>query len=331
MPIKFGIEFVPTTTIDGLVSSILQAENVGFDYVWVTDHYVNRCVYIALTVAALNTKRIRLGTGVTNPFHVHPAWTASAIATLNEVSNGRAVLGIGPGDRSTLSQIGISLEKPLTAVREAVEIIRRLWTGETLNFTGDVFRLTNAKLNFKPSTPIPIYIGAQGPKMLELAGAIGDGVLINASHPKDFEYAIKYIKEGAHTAGRRIEDVDITAYAALSVDEVSAKAREAAKTVVAFIIAGAPDSVLERHGIKKEEVETIRSSLTKGDIPGASKAVSDASLDAFSISGTPEECISRIEQLLKMGVTQFVAGSPLGPKKKAAIDIIGRKIIAAFK
>ncbi|MEM0217200.1 MAG: 5,10-methylenetetrahydromethanopterin reductase [Candidatus Nezhaarchaeales archaeon] len=331
MPIKFGIEFVPATSIDGLVGSVVQAESVGFDYVWITDHYANRCVYIALTVAALNTKRVKLGTGVTNPFHVHPAWTASAIATLNEVSNGRAVLGIGPGDRSTLGQIGINLEKPLTAVKETVEVIRRLWAGETLNFTGDAFRLANAKLNFKPSTSIPIYIGAQGPKMLELAGAIGDGVLINASHPKDFEYAIKYIKEGATRAGRRIEDVDVAAYAALSVDEVSAKAKETAKTVVAFIIAGSPDSVLERHGIKKEEVETIRGALAKGDIPGASKAVSDESLDAFSISGTPEECMSRIEQLLKIGVTQFVAGSPLGPKKKVAIDMIGKKIIAAFK
>ena len=331
MPVKFGIEFVPSMSVDGLVSNIVLAENAGFDYVWVTDHYTNRCVYIGLTVAALNTKRVKLGTGVTNPYHIHPAWTASAIATLNEVSNGRAILGLGPGDRSTLGQIGISLSKPLTAVREAVEIIRKLWAGETVNFSGDVFHLANARLSFKPSTPIPIYIGAQGPKMLELAGAIGDGVLINASHPKDFEYAVKYIKDGAQKAGRKIEDIDVVAYAALSVDEDAARARDAARIVVAFIVAGAPDNILERHGIKKEEVEAIRSAIAKGDIPGAGKAVSDASLEAFSISGTPEECISRIEQLIKMGVTQFVAGSPLGPKKKAAIETIGRKIIPAFK
>ena len=331
MPLKFGVEFVPTTTIDGLVSSIVQAESLGFDYVWVTDHYTNRCTYIALTVAALNTKSIRLGPGVTNPFHVHPAWTASAIATLSEVSNGRAVLGLGPGDRSTLGQIGISWERPLTAVREAVEIIRRLWAGETVNFAGSVFRLSNAKLSFKPLAPIPIYIGAQGPKMLELAGAIGDGVLINASHPKDFEVAIKFIKEGAAKAGRDIEKIDVTAYAALSVDENAARARDAAKIVVAFIVAGSPDEVLERHGIKKEEVEVIRAALAKGDIPGAGKAVSDASIDAFSISGTPEDCIAKIEQLVKVGVTQFVAGSPLGPKKKAAMEMIGKKIIPAFR
>ncbi|MCS7139156.1 MAG: 5,10-methylenetetrahydromethanopterin reductase [Candidatus Nezhaarchaeota archaeon] len=328
---KFGIEFVPTTSVDGLVSSIVQAENAGFDYVWVTDHYNNRCVYIALAIAALNTKRIRLGPGVTNPFHIHPAWTASAMATLNEVSNGRAVLGLGPGDRSTLGQLGISLDKPLTAVREAVEIIRKLWAGEVVIFGGDVFNIANAKLSFKPSTPIPIYIGAQGPKMLELAGAVGDGVLINASHPKDFEYAIKYIRDGVQKAGKRMESVDVVAYAALSVDEDPVKARDAAKVVVAFIIAGSPDSILERHGITKEETEIIRSSLAKGDIPKAGKAVSDKALEAFSVSGTPEECISRIEQLMKMGVTQFVAGSPLGPKKKAAIDIIGKKIIPAFR
>jgi len=331
VPLKFGVEFVPTTTIDGLVSSIVQAEGLGFDYVWVTDHYTNRNTYIALAVAALNTKSIKLGPGVTNPFHVHPAWTASAIATLNEVSNGRAVLGLGPGDRSTLGQIGISMDKPLTAVREAVEIIRRLWAGETVNFAGSVFRLSNAKLSFKPSTSIPIYIGAQGPKMLELAGAIGDGVLINASHPKDFEVAVKFIKEGAMKAGKGMDRIDVTAYAALSVDESAAKAKDAARVVVAFIVAGAPNEVLERHGIKKEEVEAIRAALAKGDIPGAGKAVSDDSLEAFSISGTPEDCIAKIEQLVKVGVTQFVAGSPLGPKKKAAMEMIGKKIIAAFK
>ncbi|RLF13310.1 MAG: 5,10-methylenetetrahydromethanopterin reductase [Thermoprotei archaeon] len=331
MALKFGIEFVPATSVDSLVSSIVQAENVGFDYVWVTDHYANRCVYIALAVAALNTKRVKLGTGVTNPYHIHPAWTTAAIATLNEVSNGRAVLGLGPGDRSTLGQLGISLSKPLTTVREAVEIIRKLWAGESVNFSGDVFNLKSARLSFKPATRIPIYIGAQGPKMLELAGVIGDGVLINASHPKDFEFAVKYIRSGAEKAGRKLEEIDVAAYAALSVDEDPAKARNAARIVVAFIVAGSPDNVLERHGIKKEEVEAVRQAIAKGDIPGAGKAVSDDSINAFSVSGTPEECISRIEQLIKMGVTQFVAGSPLGPKKKAAIEVIGRKIIPAFK
>ncbi|MEM2058705.1 MAG: 5,10-methylenetetrahydromethanopterin reductase, partial [Thermoproteota archaeon] len=202
MNLKFGIEFVPATSIDGLVSSTVQAENVGFDHVWITDHYANRCVYVALTLASLNTKRVKLGTGVTNPFHIHPAWTASTIATLNEVSNGRAVLGLGPGDRSTLSQLGLKMDKPLTAVKEAVEIIRKLWSGDKVNFSGDVFQLFNARLGFKPSSPIPIYVGAQGPKMLELAGAIGDGVLINASHPKDFEVAVRYIQEGVQKANR---------------------------------------------------------------------------------------------------------------------------------
>ncbi|ADG12831.1 5,10-methylenetetrahydromethanopterin reductase [Methanocaldococcus infernus] len=329
---KFGIEFVPNEPIQKLCYYVKLAEDNGFEFCWITDHYNNRNVYMALTMIALNTNKIKLGPGVTNPYVRNPAITASAIATLDELSGGRAVLGIGPGDKATFDTLGIEWVKPVTTLKETVEVIRKLLAGERVSYDGKVVKLAGAALNVKPiNKDVPVYIGAQGPKMLETAGAIGDGVLINASNPKDFEAAIPLIKKGAESAGKKLEDVDIAAYACMSVDKKSEKAKQAAVPVVAFIVAGSPEVVLKRHNIDMEKVEKIREALKKGDFGTAFGTVDDAMLEAFSIYGTPEEVVEKCKKLLEIGVTQIVAGSPIGPDKEKAIKLIGKKVIPELK
>ncbi|MEM1547329.1 MAG: 5,10-methylenetetrahydromethanopterin reductase [Candidatus Methanomethylicia archaeon] len=329
--VYFAIEFVPMEPIKSIVEYVKLAEEHGFQYTWITDHYNNRDVYATLTALALNTEKIKLGTGVTNPYTRSVAQTAASIATIDELSNGRAVLGIGPGDKATFEGLGISWIKPVKAISETVSVIRRLLAGEKVEFKGEVIRISGARLSFKPKASIPIYIGAQGPLMLKTAGQIGDGVLINASHPEDFKYAISQIKSGAEEAGRSISSIDIAAYAAFSVDEDREKALKAAKIVVAFIVAGSPETVLQRHSINIESAKAISDALRKGDFKGASKAVTDEMMSAFSVSGSPQDCIKRIEELLKTGVTQIVVGSPIGPDKKTSIKIIGEKILPSFQ
>ena len=309
--------------LNDLVNHCVLAENQGFDAIWITDHYNNRNVYVTLALVAERTKRVRLGPGVTNAYQVHPALTASAIATIDNISNGRAMLGIGAGDRTTLASLGIQMDKPVAKLKEAVEIIRRLLTGERLYFQGDFFRIEGAKLSLKCSDiPIPIYIGAQGPLMLRTASAIGDGVLINASHPLDFKYAISQVQEGSPKA-----DFDIAAYASFSVDLDEEKAKKAVVPVVAFIVAGSPEPVLERHGIDPTEADAINSSLSKGDFKKAFGSVTDPMVNAFSIYGSPDHCIQRIRELHEIGVTQVVVGSPIGPDVSASIKLIGEEII----
>jgi len=331
---KFGIEFVPNMKYYELEYYVKLAEDSGFEYTWITDHYNNRNVYSMLSILALRTNTIRLGPGVTNPYHISPALTASAIATINELSNGRAVLGIGAGDKVTFDRIGIEWEKPLSRMREAVEVIRALHRGKPVSFDGKIFKFNGARLDFKAGE-IPIYIGAQGPKMLQLSAELGDGVLINASHPRDFESAKQNIERGLEKAGKRREDFDTVAYASMSVDKNSEKARNSSRIVVAFIVAGSPDVVFERHGIDMEDVGRVKDALnnafTKGDWAGVSKAVTEEMIDSFSISGSPEEVIERIRELEKSGVTQVVAGSPIGPDKKKSINLIGKEIIPVFK
>ncbi len=327
---KLGIEFVPYVNVQRIVEWAKLAEDVGFDYIWVTDHYNNRNVYVSLTAIALSTDRAMLGPGVTNPYVINPAWTASAVATLNELSNGRAVLGIGPGDRITLTSLNVPMERPLAAVRESVETIRRLWRSEAVDLTGDVFSFKGAKLNFKVGR-IPIYVGAQGPRMLELAGKIGDGVLVNASHPDDLRVAVGHISKGTSSIGRNVADVDVAAYTCFSIDVDGRKAKEKASEVVAFIIAGCPIEVLKRHKISEDEANEVKEAVAKGDFTRAFSLVTDDMISSFSISGTPEECLSKLMDLTKAGVTQIVIGSPIGPRKVDAIKLIAQKLIPTLK
>ena len=160
---KFGIEFVPNQPLDEIVKLVKLAEDVGFEYAWITDHYNNKNVYETLALLADNTETIKMGPGVTNPYVRSPAISASAIATIDEISNGRATFGIGPGDKATFDALGIEWTKPVSTIRSAIADINALLAGDK---TEGGAQLGGVKA---VQEHIPIYMGAQGPKMLETA------------------------------------------------------------------------------------------------------------------------------------------------------------------
>jgi 5,10-methylenetetrahydromethanopterin reductase len=173
------------------------------------------------------------------------------------------------------------------------------------------------------------YIGAQAPKVLKLADEIGDGVLINASRPTDFKIAVEYIKEGAESTGKDPKRTDIAAWTCFSIDHEDAeKARRKAKEIVAFIVASCLHEILKRHNIEPIEAKKIGDALLKQDLRGAFEIVTDEMVDSFSISGKPEHCLKRINELISRGVTQLIIGSPYGTvTKKEAIESINREIM----
>ena len=328
---KFGIEFSPEKPTYEVAYYSRDAEDAGFHHVWITDHYNNRNVYSAMTDIAYNTNRIIIGSAVTNPYVCNPVWTSTAIFTIDEISGGRAVFGIGAGDKMTLNAIGIKWEKPLTAVRETVEIFQQLNNTKKCTFNGKFFNVPNARIKKKPPHKIPVYIGAQGPKMLKMSAAVADGVLVNASHSRDFEPAVKALKEGASGAGRDISDIDVAAYTSFSIDKKRDKAIKKARIVAGAIATGSPDFVLERHGIDKETADAIKEMVAKQDFPAMKEGgVPDHVVEAFSISGTPDDCVEKIETLGKVGVTQIVTGMPLGKSKTEAIKLIKKNVIPHF-
>lgn len=331
MVLNFGIEFVPAEkTLDVAYYSKL-AENEEFNNIWITDHFTNRSVFASLTQVALYTNKITIGTGVTNYYHINPTVIASSIATISEISGGRTILGLGAGDKVTLGNLGIDRVKPLEAMRESIEIIHKLWTGEPVDYQGQVFKIPHARLNFKVKYKPPIYMAAQGPQMTQLAAEIADGILVNASHPRDYVEAKKNLEIGMSKRELQKRKFDIAAYTSFSIHKKPEKAVESAKIVVAFIVAGSIPLILERHKIPLEQAENIETALRKNKFGDAINFVTQDMIDAFCIAGTPEDCVSKIEELQKLGVSQLVCGSPLGPAIPDAIKLMGKTILPAFK
>jgi len=326
----FGIEFIPQEPYWKIVYYSVQAEKQGFSSIWITDHFMNRNPYVTMATIAVYTSKINVGVGVTNPYLANPVVTAQAIGSLDEIAPGRIMLGIGAGDKTTLGMLGVKAGKPLTAVKECVEICRGLLSGEKVSYRGKIFDIKSAKFAFKTSGKIKIYVGAQGPKMLRLAARIGDGVLINASHPRDVEDALKHVDEGLREAGRTRDDIDIAIYTSFSIAEDEKEAIKATLPVVAFIVAGAPDFLLEKHDIPLDQAKTLRKLLDKAAWGEAFSKVTPDMIEAFSIAGNPEQCLEKVERLFKLGVNQFVVGSPIGSNIRKSIDLIASRVIPAF-
>ena len=313
-----GIELTPEVPVDEVADLGARAESAGFDAVFASCHYNNRDPFLALGRVAAATDEILLGPGVANPYDTHPVKLTSQTATLDELSDGRALFGVGAGDASTLANLGFERDRPLRRVLETFKVAQRLWAGERVDHDG-TFVARDAGLNYE-STDIPVYVGAQGPHMLRMAGKHADGVLVNASHPRDLSWSADRVAEGE--ADRVVDgDVDVAAYASVSVAEDEGAALAAARPPVAFIAAGAAPPVLERHGIDEERASDIGSAIEAGEFDEAFGLVTETMLAAFCIAGVPEKVA---EQLAAVGehVDSVVAGSPLGPDQAAAVDLL---------
>lgn len=313
-----GIELTPEMPVDEVVDLGRRAERAGFDTVFVSSHYNNRDPFQALARLASETDRIRLGPGVVNPYETHPVRLASQVATLAESSDGRAVFGVGAGDRSTLRNLGIERDRPLRRVLETMRVARRLFAGERVDHDG-TFTVREAGLNYEVDD-LPVYVGAQGPHMLRMAGKYADGVLVNASHPTDVAWSSDRVAEGVDDRDPALADPDVAVYASVSIAEDEVAAREAARPPVAFIVGGADERVLDRHGIDEATAASIGEAVEAGRFETAFDAVTDPMLDAFSVAGTVETVADRFASLLQHA-DSVVVGAPLGPDRAAAIDL----------
>ncbi|MUV51665.1 5,10-methylenetetrahydromethanopterin reductase, partial [Haloarcula sp. CBA1122] len=251
----YAIELTPEHPVAQLASLAEQAESNALDAVYVSHHYNNRDQFMSLTAMAERTEEILLGPGIANPYETHPVTLASRVATLAELSDGRAVFGIGPGDKSTLSNLGFDHDDALRRVLETFTTARKLWDGERVDHDG-TFEAVDAGLNYEVGD-IPVYVGAQGPHMTRMAAKHADGALYNGAHPKDLAWAREQVEEMADERPEEYGEFDLAAYASVSVAEDEAEAREAARPPVAFVAAGSPPPVLDRHGIDHDAAADI--------------------------------------------------------------------------
>jgi 5,10-methylenetetrahydromethanopterin reductase len=315
-----GIELTPEEPLPELADTARTAERAGFDTVFASHHYNNRDEFLALAEIARATDDLTLGPGIANPYETNPVTLASRMATLDELAGGRGVFGIGPGDRSTLAALGYEHDRPLRRVLETIQVSRRLWDGERVDHDG-TFVAEDAALNYEAG-PIPVYVGAQGPHMTRMAAKYADGILYNGSNPRDIAWASDRVAEGLSERPDDRGPFDFVAYASTSVAAEREQAREAARLPVAFIAAGAPEPVLDRHGLDRERAGEIGEAVAAGAFSEAFDLVTPAMIDAFCLAGTPETVTDRVEAILD-DADSVVLGSPLGPDADAAVQLMG--------
>jgi 5,10-methylenetetrahydromethanopterin reductase len=314
-----GVELTPDDPIPEIVDRGVAAEAAGYDVAFVSCHYNNRDPFAALARLAGATGEIRLGPGVANPYELHPVTLASKTATVAELSGGRAAFGIGPGDPSTLRNLGLDDERGLRSVLEAFKVAQDLWAGERVTHDG-TFEADDAGLNFAVPGEIPVYVGGEGPHMCRMAGKHADGLLFNGSHPDDLSWARDRVEEGKADRPESRGPFDLLAYASVSVGRDAEAAREAARPPVAFIVAGAAPPVLDRHGIDADAAAAIGDHIAAGEFTEAFDLVTEGMIDAFSVAGTPETVVDRMAAL-REHTEGIVIGSPLGPDPEAAVEL----------
>jgi 5,10-methylenetetrahydromethanopterin reductase len=308
---RFGIVFLPES-LTGWGDLCRLAEDVGFEWLGVADSQsVFRELYVALTVAALHTRRLRLGPLVTNPLTRHLVVTASAIASVDELSGGRAVLGLGSGD-SAIYTVGAP-PATLAGLEDSVTTLRRLTAGETVERAGRPWRVHRA------TRRVPIYLAAEGPRTLELAGRVADGVIVGLGlTPEVVRLSLAAIERGARAAGRTLDDVDVWWFAKTSL----ADRREQAITPIKMALAASANHAfrftLEGKGVPPDLHEKIRALQREynshhHEIPGAANAslpdrwgLTDFLVDRFAIAGTPADCRAQVERAMAAGARQFL-------------------------
>jgi len=317
-----GVILQPVDTPETFVSMVREIESLGYANLWCTDSSLHaRNAYSYLTLAAVNTSTMRLGTAVTNPLTRHPAITASAAATVDEVSGGRMILGIGAGDRPLLA-LGLQPSR-LVDLEAAIADIRQLWRGDTVDRRAHSYVLHEAHMRIPARADIAVYISASGPRTLELAGRVADGVLILAGlFDEAIQWAVSCVLKGARDGGRGPGDlphIAVCAYGAIN-DEDPELALAPARTIATWFPQTAP-YVCELAGLDAAIVEGVQATYRGGEFHEAGEAgrlLPDWFIRRVALSGDRAAATAQIQTVLAAGADS-VQLFPLGSDRMATV------------
>ncbi|MGE3536542.1 MAG: LLM class flavin-dependent oxidoreductase [Candidatus Tectimicrobiota bacterium] len=287
------------------VAYLIQAEASGYESAWIPE-VMGTDAFTVLAAAAPQTQRLRLGTGIVPLYTRTPTTLAMTAATLDALSGGRAILGLGVSSEVIISAWhGLPMPPPLRAMREGVEIIRRLLRNERVHVEGQVFRVHNLRANvpLPPERTVPIYLGALNPGMLRLAGEIADGVLLNWLPVSQVGRVLEAIASGAQRAGRRLADLDIACYIRTCVTDDPAAARQwLRRELTGYAIVDAYHAHFTACGFGAES-SACRSAWQQGDRAGAMQCLSEPMLQAMAAVGSPEDCRASIDAFRQAGIS----------------------------
>ena len=305
-----------------LIEKIKVAEDVGIDSVWAGEAWGRDAVTL-LTQIALNTSRVRLGTSILPIFGRSPALLAMTMATLDEISGGRVILGLGTsGARVIEHWHGERYDKPLTRMREYIEIFNKIIAGERLNYDGELFKLNlGFRLQFEPvRSKIPVFIASLTPKSIRLTGEIADGWMPIHWPRHAFPRAINLLREAAQKAGRDPYSITVAPSMRVYVTDDWEQAALRERQTLAFYIGRMGvfyKEMLTRNGYP-EEVEACLAAWERRDAEGAARAISDDMVNDIAAIGSLDECRRKLDEFRAAGVDMPIIAMPEGPKQRVA-------------
>jgi len=303
-----------------------RVEELGYESIWAGEAW-GRDVFTILTEIACKTSKLGLATGIVNVFSRSPTLVAQSIASLDELSGGRAILGLGSsGEIVVRDWHGQQFRKPLQRTREYIEIVNLAVSGERVNYEGEFFQLKGFRMSFRPPREhIPIYVASMGPKNVALAGELADGwspIFFSLAHLPEFA---SWIQEGAHAGERRGDAVEIAPWMLACATEDVETALGLARAHLAFYIGGMGryyNQLFARYGFVDEAARIKELWVEKKDRAAAAAAVSREILDAVTVIGSPGECRDRILDMHAAGVDLPVLFPPHGCSRELINDTI---------
>lgn len=309
------------------IDYVRYAESRGFEAVWQAESRLVRDAIVPMAAYAATTDSIKIGSGVINNWTRNAALIAATFSTLDDLARGRILCGLGVWWEPLASKVGVNRRKPVQAMRETVEVVRRLLAMEKVTFKGEFVQVEDIEIDIvhgdRSPKDVPIYIGATGMKMMELSGEIADGVLLNyLVSPAYNREAIAHLSAGAQRAGRALEDIDRPQLIVCSLDEDRARALDNARELVTQYLGQQPH-IMKASGVSQELLDEISSVLTwpaeEHQIREAMRLVPDDVVQLITASGTPDECRLKVQEYIEAGCTCPVL-YPLGDDVKAMIE-----------
>jgi len=301
------------------------AERLGIDGIWIgEDIDLGQDVFVLTAATLIQAPKARVGTAII-PVAVHSIKTlARAAVTLHQTGGGRFVFGTGIGGIQDLKNLGISLMKPVSELRKALSVLRRLWAGETVTTESELIHLKDFELGLKKPLEIPVFLGVRGPQMLKLTGQVADGVIL--SGPFDYlKDAIKRVDKAAENSGRSAKAIEKVAWLP-TIPSFEGSDEGLAKRVVALVVADMPLQVVDMLDVDKQRVTQIREAVAKSGPSDGIPFVNQEIIDMFSISGEIEYMVDRFETLAKMGLTEVVLGPPFSGNWRGAMTEVFQEI-----
>ena len=312
----------------GFLDLVRFTDKANFSSLWIQEG--DQRSSLTLAALALNsTARIKVGIGVTSPLRRHPQILAIEAATLNEMSSGRFILGLGVAS-SALTNYGLET-RPVPAMKDTFRIIRGLLSNETSTFSynGRVFSVMTAQKRLDMPR-IPIYLGGIGPRMLDLAGEVADGLVMTRRGSFSVEYvkyAIERVVKSAKNNKRDPSKIDFLAFFETCISENENEAVQFAKKIIGtYTIPQTPSFVLDLAEVQEQEIMAVKERYRKGDIAGAIDAVTDEMVDKFAVAGTPSQCLEKLVEFTKTGLKTPILYIH-GPERKIAAELAAQRIV----